>query len=282
VSRPDRAPDPLPLTGGCACGVVRYEVTAPLTAASWCHCTRCQRRSGSAASPNAHPPAGAFRVVAGEERLRMWKPGDGGEKWFCGDCGSSLFARNPSHADPIGIRMGTFDGDPGIRPTVRQFVASAAAWEQIPDDGLPRHPGSRHATRPSIAPQLAVRRGRAAIDFYTAAFGAAEVYRVGGTDEHESVVAQLVVGDATFWVSDEAPEHGTFSPETVGGGTVRMLLVVADPDAAVRRAVAAGATELAPVGDQHGWRLGRLVDPFGHHWEVGRPLVPWPPAPGGP
>jgi hypothetical protein len=130
----------LPLTGGCNCGAVRFEVTEPLVAASYCHCRRCQRRSGAAASANAHPAPGAFRIVAGEDRLRVWKPDDGGEKWFCGDCGSSLFGRNPSHADPIGIRMGAFDGDPGIRPSVRQFVASAALWESIPDDGLPRHP----------------------------------------------------------------------------------------------------------------------------------------------
>ena len=106
----------LPLTGGCNCGAVRYEVSAPLVAASYCHCRRCQRRSGAAASPNAHPAPGTFRVVKGEDRLRVWKPDDGGEKWFCGDCGSSIFGHNPSHADPIGIRMGTFDEDPGIRP----------------------------------------------------------------------------------------------------------------------------------------------------------------------
>jgi hypothetical protein len=133
-----------PLTGGCNCGAVRYEVTAPLVKASYCHCKRCQRRSGAAASPSAHPSSGAFRIVAGEDKLRVWKPQDGGEKWFCGECGSSLFGFNPSHADPVAIRMGTFDGDPGVRPSVRQFVAYAASWEPIPDDGLPRHANSRH------------------------------------------------------------------------------------------------------------------------------------------
>jgi len=133
-----------PLTGGCNCGAVRFEVTAPLLIASYCHCKRCQRRSGAAASANAHPAPGTFRIVAGEDRLRVWKPELGGEKWFCGDCGSSLFGRNPNHADSIGIRMGAFDGDPGIRPTVRQFVAYAAAWEPIPEDGLSRHSNSRH------------------------------------------------------------------------------------------------------------------------------------------
>lgn len=132
------------LTGGCNCGAVRYEVTEALAAASYCHCKRCQRRSGAAASPNAHPAPGSFRIVAGQDRLRSWKPENGGEKWFCGDCGSSVYGHNPSHADPIGVRMGTFDEDPGIRPSVRQFVADAAAWEPIPDDGLPRRSASRH------------------------------------------------------------------------------------------------------------------------------------------
>jgi PhnB protein len=130
---------------------------------------------------------------------------------------------------------------------------------------------------PSLSPQLAVRRGRAAVDFYVAALGAVEVYRVGGTDDHEPVVSQLTIGDASFWVADESPAHGSHSPESVGGGTVRLLLVVEDPDAALRRAVAAGATEMAPVTEEHGWRMGRIADPFGHHWEIGRPLVPWPP-----
>lgn len=131
-----------------------------------------------------------------------------------------------------------------------------------------------------IAPQLSVRRGRAAVAWYQQAFGAEEDYRVGGTDDHESVVAQLSVGPATFWVADESPAHGNFSPESLGGGTVRMLLVVDDPDGAVGRAVAAGARLVSPLSDVHGWRLGRVEDPFGHHWEIGRPLIPWPPTRG--
>jgi PhnB protein len=134
----------------------------------------------------------------------------------------------------------------------------------------------------SIAPQLSVRRGRAAIEFYKAAFGAVEVYRVGGTDDAPDVVAQLTVGDATFWVADESPAHENFSPESVGGGTVRMLLIVEDPDSAVRQAEAAGATVVYAPAEEHGWRLGRVKDPFGHHWEIGKPLVPWPPADGRP
>lgn len=128
-----------------------------------------------------------------------------------------------------------------------------------------------------ILPQLSVRRGRAAIEFYKAAFGAVEDYRVGGTDEDGDVVAQLSVGNASFWVADESPPHGNFSPESLGGATVRMLLIVDDPESAVERAVSAGAAEIYPVSEQHGWRLGRIVDPFGHHWEIGKPLATWPP-----
>jgi PhnB protein len=132
----------------------------------------------------------------------------------------------------------------------------------------------------SLAAQLSVRNGREAVEFYKAAFGAEEIYRVGGTDEHAEVVSQLSIGDSTFWVADESPAHLNFSPETVGGGTVRMLLTVDDPDAVVQRAIAAGATEISPVADDYGWRVGRIVDPYGHHWEIGRPLGAWPP-PGG-
>lgn len=132
-----------------------------------------------------------------------------------------------------------------------------------------------------VVAQLSVRRGRAAVEFYKAAFGAEEVYRVGGTDQHEPVVSQLAIGTASFWVADESPAHLNFSPESLGGATTRMLLIVADPDAVVERAVAAGAKEIRPVGEEHGWRLGRILDPFGHHWEIGVPLIPWPPAGGG-
>jgi len=87
-----------------------------------------------------------------------------------------------------------------------------------------------------------------------------------------SVVARLSVHGAEFWLSDESPEHGNFSPKSLGGGSVRMILTVPDPDAVFANAVAAGATEVFPVGEEYGWRLGRVVDPYGHHWEIGRPL----------
>ncbi len=121
----------------------------------------------------------------------------------------------------------------------------------------------------SIAPMLSVRRGVKAIEFYQTAFGAEVAFRIDG--DHESVVAQLSIAGASFWVADESPEHGNFSPETLGGGTVRMVMVVENPDAAFDRAVAAGATVVVPVANQYGWRLGRVADPFGHHWEIGKP-----------
>ena len=129
----------LPLTGGCNCGAVRFQVTEPLLGASYCHCRRCQRRTGAAASPNAQVAPGSFRILAGEDRLKAWRPDDGWEKWFCGDCGSHLFSRDPDAPETVGVRMGAFDADPGVRPRLRQFVAYAAPWEEIPDDGLPRH-----------------------------------------------------------------------------------------------------------------------------------------------
>ena len=123
----------------------------------------------------------------------------------------------------------------------------------------------------SLSPMLSVRRGAKAVEFYKAAFGAGELFRIEAPDG--AVVAQLSVGESQFWVADESPEHKNFSPETLGGATVRMVMVVADPDAAFARAVKAGAAVVVPVEDkEYGWRVGRVVDPFGHHWEIGKPL----------
>jgi PhnB protein len=120
----------------------------------------------------------------------------------------------------------------------------------------------------SIAPMLSVRNGLRAVEFYQAAFGAEILFRI---ENGESVVARLAVDGAEFWIADESPEHQNFSPETLGGGTVRMVMIVADPNAAFDRAVAAGAKVVVPVEKNYGWRLGRVVDPHGHHWEIGRP-----------
>ena len=134
----------LPLTGGCLCGGVRFEVAEPPLSAGYCHCTRCQRWTGTAASAQARVAPGSFRVTAGEELVRAYDPGGGGFlKEFCSACGSALWSRDPQDPEVISVRLGTFDGDPGIRPSYRQFVAYAAAWEPLPDDGLPHHPESR-------------------------------------------------------------------------------------------------------------------------------------------
>jgi hypothetical protein len=131
-----------PLGGGCLCGAVRYEITVPLSAARYCHCTHCQRRTGTASSANGLVPRSGFRLLSGSEQVRSYRPATGVPKLFCSTCGSALFSGDPFSDEQIVVRLGTLDRDPGIRPQYRQFVESAASWEPIPDDGLPRHPRS--------------------------------------------------------------------------------------------------------------------------------------------
>jgi hypothetical protein len=135
--------DVAPLTGGCACGAVRFTVIPPLATASYCHCTRCQRRTGTGASVNARVVPGSFTLLSGGDRLGRWNPPGGFAKVFCADCGSALFSQDPDDPEVVNIRFGAFDGDPGIRPQYRQYVAYAPAWDAIPDDGLPRYPEGR-------------------------------------------------------------------------------------------------------------------------------------------
>jgi len=132
-----------PLTGGCLCGAVRFEVDEPPISANYCHCTRCQRRTGTAASAQARIVPGSLRIISGEELVRAFKPEDGFPKEFCSACGSALWSRNPDNPEALSVRMGAFDEDPGVLPSSRQYVAYAAAWEPIPDDGLPRFPEGR-------------------------------------------------------------------------------------------------------------------------------------------
>lgn len=127
----------------------------------------------------------------------------------------------------------------------------------------------------SIEPELWIDRASAAVAFYEEAFGAVVLHRVGDGDD---IVVQLAVGDARFWVAAADASAHRFSPRAIDGATGRTLLIVDDPAAFLRRAVEAGAAEAAPVEDEHGWRIGRAVDPFGHEWEIGRPLGAWPPA----
>jgi hypothetical protein len=133
--------DPV-LTGHCGCEAVQFEIDEPLAAAGYCHCTRCQRRTGGAASATARIVPGSLRVVAGEEHLRAWKPEGGFAKVFCGECGSALFGCPPDSDEFALVRMGVIDGDPGTRMQGRQYVANAAVWEPIPDDGLPCFDGA--------------------------------------------------------------------------------------------------------------------------------------------
>ncbi len=122
----------------------------------------------------------------------------------------------------------------------------------------------------TIAPWLSVRNSAQAVEFYKEAFGAVEVFRLG--DPGEGVIARLSVAGAEFWVADESPRHFNFSPESLGGSSVRIIFTVADPDAVFARAIKAGASQVYRV-HEHGWRLGRVVDPYGHHWEIGRPMA---------
>jgi hypothetical protein len=135
----------LPLTGGCLCGGVRFEVSEPLHTASYCHCTRCQRRTGAAASAQARIVPGSLRITSGEDLVHSFEPEDGWPKDFCGACGGHLWSRNPDDPSVLSVRLGAFDRDPEVRPEFRQFVAYAAPWEPIPDDGLPRYPERRPA-----------------------------------------------------------------------------------------------------------------------------------------
>jgi PhnB protein len=122
----------------------------------------------------------------------------------------------------------------------------------------------------TISPFLSVRNSARAIEFYKSAFGAIELFRLD--TPNGEVLAHLSVDGATFWVSDESPEHQNFSPETLNGGTVRIILTTEDPDAAFQHAVDTGATVICEMKTEHAWRIGRVVDPFGHHWEIGKPL----------
>lgn len=130
----------MPLTGACMCGDVRFEVTAPLAGSAYCHCKRCQRRTGSAFSVSGLTQPGTFQITEGEDLVQTYAPSDGWHKRFCSECGSQLYTSDPEHPERLAIRMGALDEDPGIRPGVHQYVAYAAPWEPIPDDGLPRFP----------------------------------------------------------------------------------------------------------------------------------------------
>ena len=126
------------LTGACLCGGVRYEISEPFVSAGYCHCTRCQRRTGTAASAQGRIVPGSLRILQGEELVKEWRPEDGFGKCFCSSCGGALWSIDPQDGAIRSVRLGTVDGDPGIRPSHRAFTEFAAVWEPIPDDGLER------------------------------------------------------------------------------------------------------------------------------------------------
>ena len=129
------------LGGGCLCGRVRFELSEPAKAAYYCHCTRCQGRTGSGSSAQARIDGRTFTLLEGDDVVKGWRHPDGGfEKFFCSECGAHLFSRNPDDPAQMSVRMSAFDGDPGVRPSGRTHVAYAAVWEPIPDDGLERWP----------------------------------------------------------------------------------------------------------------------------------------------
>jgi hypothetical protein len=131
------------MTGHCMCGRVRFEVTEPLAAWGYCHCTRCQRRTGTASSAQAAIDGSSLRILEGEELVRAYHPPDGYEKLFCSECGSGLFSRSPDDPSRMSVRLGVLDAPPNVPASWRQHVASAASWEPIPDDGVPRFQGRR-------------------------------------------------------------------------------------------------------------------------------------------
>jgi hypothetical protein len=136
-----------PVRGRCLCGGVRYEVTAPFLRANFCHCSRCRKHTGAAASPQGRVPREAFRLTAGADLIRVFRPEQGMVKAFCGACGSSLFGGSWPDGPEVSIRLGTLDDDPGIAPQFHTFAADAPAWLPVPDDGLPRYETAKPIAR---------------------------------------------------------------------------------------------------------------------------------------
>jgi hypothetical protein len=133
-----------PLAGSCACGSVQFQVTSPFKSAGYCHCTRCQRRSGALWSINGIVDDGGLEMLAGTESVRYWRPEGGLPKAFCASCGGHVWSGEPGTGGVVGVRFGALHGDPGIAPEWRQWLESAPDWMPIPDDGLPRFPRARN------------------------------------------------------------------------------------------------------------------------------------------
>jgi hypothetical protein len=128
------------IRGSCLCGGVRFEVSPPFRIALHCHCSRCRKHSGTFGLTQARVAREQFRLLAGAELIRVYRPDGGKAKAFCGECGSSMFGGDWPDGDEVSIRLGSFDDDPGVRPQAHVFVESRAPWDVLPHDGLPRHP----------------------------------------------------------------------------------------------------------------------------------------------
>jgi ribose 5-phosphate isomerase B len=196
---------------------------------------------------------------------------------LCADAATATGARRWNDANVLALSLRTTSQ--ALLKEILDAWFTGAASEQEDDRANVAHLQMIERTRKiDVVAELSVSDGRGAVDFYRAAFGAVEVHRVGGTDEHPPLVAQLAVGPSSFWVSDESPDHKLLSPHSLGASTARLLLIFDDPAALVARAVSLGASEISSVTEEHGWLLGKIEDPFGHQWEIGRPVGQWPPA----
>jgi hypothetical protein len=140
-----------PLYGSCLCGGVRFEITRPFRRANHCHCSRCRKHSGTFGETQGRVPRGGFRLLQGEELILVFRPENGASKAFCSVCGSSLFGGSWPEGGEVSVRLGALDGDPGIRPQYHSFVASRAAWDELPDDGLPRYDAANPEADPSAS-----------------------------------------------------------------------------------------------------------------------------------
>ena len=135
------------VAGSCLCGGVRFEVQLPFRRANHCHCSLCRKHSGAFGLTQARVPRERFRLLAGDELVRVFRPEGGtAAKAFCSRCGSSLFGAHWPEGDEVSVRLGALDGDPGIRPQYRSFVASRAPWDDLRDGGLPRYDAAPPAT----------------------------------------------------------------------------------------------------------------------------------------
>jgi hypothetical protein len=128
------------VSGGCLCGGVRFEATLPFRRANHCHCSLCRRHSGSTGLVQGRVPRERFRLLQGEELVRVFRPAGGqAVKAFCSVCGSSLFGNRWPEGEEISVRLGALDDDSVVALDYHSWVGSKAAWERLPDDGLPRY-----------------------------------------------------------------------------------------------------------------------------------------------